>query len=173
MKTLQELATDARRINAANGWGLQFEINHLPGYIALIHSEITEAWQEETPYKIARELGDVVIRALDLGELIQPGSFADLNPQRLHFLAMRRPSAHLNVSLMELHSLTSQVLESFRKVEEPEEMQAAVLSGLGAVVAYAWQLMEFQRQDEQPAEIVGGILLVNSQRAYRHGGRRT
>ncbi|UQN05492.1 hypothetical protein [Deinococcus sp. QL22] len=172
MKTLQELATETRRVNGANGWGLTWKIDDLPRNVALIHSEITEAWQERVPHKIARELGDVVIRALDLGELIRAGSFVDLEPERLRFALVSPPSAHRNISLMELHTLTSQVLESFRKVKEPEAMEAAVLSGLMAVVSYAWQLMVLESQ-EDPADTIDSILFVNSRRAYRHGGRRT
>ncbi|MVN86840.1 hypothetical protein GO986_08695 [Deinococcus sp. HMF7620] len=46
-KTIQELASDARTVNLLNGWGLHFHISEIPNYLALVHSEITEAWEAE------------------------------------------------------------------------------------------------------------------------------
>ena len=174
MKTVQELATDTRRINAANGWGLTWKMDDLPGNIALIHSEITEAWQESHPEKMARELGDVIVRALDLSELIQPGELTRFDPAGLQFVPSMHPAGKpLSWSLMQLHTLTSEVLESFRKVKDPAVMKGAVLDGLATVIAFTWQLMLLTYSGAHPAEVVEGILHANAQREYRHGGRRT
>ncbi|MFD1732668.1 hypothetical protein ACFSC4_31580 [Deinococcus malanensis] len=73
VRTVQELATDTRAINLVNGWGTTFTMADLPGYLALLHSEVTEAFQATPHDETACELGDVIVRALDLCELIQPG----------------------------------------------------------------------------------------------------
>lgn len=166
-KTLQELATEARRINAANGWGGDFQIDHLPRYLALIHSEITEAWQETEAEGQVRELGDVVVRALDLGELIQPGLFEDLNPEGTDLAD--HPWAE---RLMVLHTLVSETLERYRKAPDPVGMQVDVLDCLGGVILYTLQLMHALDPAVRPVEIIASILAANAERSYRHGGRR-
>ncbi|OOV11340.1 hypothetical protein [Deinococcus sp. LM3] len=85
--TIHALATRTRQINASNDWGSDFTLAQIPQFLALIHSEITEAHHERDRAKRARELGDVIIRCLDLCELIQPG----LIGSRLTTLEHRRP----------------------------------------------------------------------------------
>jgi hypothetical protein len=95
--------------------------------------------------------------------LIQLGELARFDPA----------GKPLSWSLMRLHTLTSEVLESFRKIKDPSVMKGAVLDGLATVVAFAWQLMLLTYSGVHPTEVVEGILQPNAQRKYRHGGRRT
>lgn len=171
---LNELATEARTINATNGWGLEFNPDanrdELPGYLALIHSEITEARDAETPREAARELGDVIVRALDLGHLIQAGHWAECDPEfcRIGVRDLRRES--WLETLMELHSLTSQALECYRK---ESDWRPAVLNRLHVLVSTTWDAMRRYHAGQEPEQVVREILAANRQRAYRHGGRRT
>ncbi|UQN09283.1 hypothetical protein [Deinococcus sp. QL22] len=57
MPTVQQLATEARAGNAANGWGTTFRFADVPNYLALIHSEVTEAVTADTTSQTIRELG--------------------------------------------------------------------------------------------------------------------
>lgn len=170
---LQALATEAREINAANGWGTAFSPDtnsqEIPGYLALIHSEITEAWTAARPEDAARELGDVIIRALDLGELIRAGVWQDCAVE------MAFPSKDLrettwNTDLLYLHTLTSQALEIYRKQDVYE---GHVLRYLHLIVSHTWVAIERHLPGTDPAAILREILEANRKRAYRHGGRRT
>ncbi|MCD0155855.1 hypothetical protein [Deinococcus sp. 6GRE01] len=174
MTLLPELATEARRINAANGWGTDFDPDkkrdEVPSYLALIHSEITEAWTAKFPRDASRELGDVIIRALDLGELLQPGYWQDCH-QEFCEIGQRDYRRETWVgSLMGLHVLTSEALEIYRK-ETP--YRPGLLQRLHVLVSESWRLMERYPTDLPPERIIRDILRVNSQRGYRHGGRRT
>lgn len=172
MSLLQELATEIRAVNAANGWGLTFNPtdnrDELPGYIALIHSEITEAWTAERDSDAVRELGDVVVRCLDLGELMQPGYWAECSHEFTHAFDTRE-GAWAN-DLMELHSWASQALEQYRKVDDYRPL---VLHTLHLLTAHTWRLMERYGAGQQPEQVIREIIAKNRTRGYRHGGRRT
>lgn len=177
MLFLNALAAEARAVNALNGWGEDFDPETcaaLPGYLALIHSEITEAWTAENTDAMVRELGDVIVRALDLSELIKPGIFAEP-------LDLPEPNSAPGVSfdtftvpheLLRLHMITSEALERYRK--EPD-FRADVLDELRQLIKYAWLLMEISPTvcAVDPAQVIGEILTANRARGYRHGGRRT
>lgn len=171
---LNDLATEARTINATNGWGLDFNPDanrdELPSYLALIHSEITEAWTADTPQEAVRELGDVIVRALDLGQLIQPGYWAECDAEyrRIRLRDLRNES--WIDTLMHLHTGTSETLERYRK--EPE-WRPAVLSSLYALVCTTWDAMRRYHMGKEPEQVIREILAANRQRTYRHGGRRT
>lgn len=171
---LNDLATEAREINAANGWGLDFDPDtnrdELPGYLALIHSEITEAWTAKAPRDANRELGDVIVRALDLGQLLQPGYWQDCHHE---FCEIGRRDYRSEIwanALLDLHVLTSEALEIYRK-ETP--YRPGLLQRLHVLVSESWRLMERYPTDLSPERIVREILAANRQRGYRHGGRRT
>lgn len=171
---LNELATEARTINAANGWGLDFNPDtnrdEVPGYLALIHSEITEAWTAKTPREAVRELGDVIVRALDLGQLIQPGYWAGCDAEYCWIGDRDLRAEGYPETMLRLHTLTSEALEHYRK---DEEWRPALLNRLHVLVSHAWDAMHRYSPRRAPLEVIHEILAANRQRAYRHGGRRT
>lgn len=173
MTHLHELAREAHEINTANGWGLNFNPaendQEIPGYLALIHSEITEAWTAARPQEARRELGDVIVRALDLGELIRPGAWEGLSS------ALALPPGDLRGrswagDLLQLHTLTSEALEMYRK---EASYQDGVLNRLHVIVVSAWEALEQYFPDSSAEWVVRDILAANRDRAWRHGGRRT
>ncbi|MVN88583.1 hypothetical protein GO986_17750 [Deinococcus sp. HMF7620] len=171
-------AEEARRINAANGWGLGFELSHIPRYLALIHSEITEAACEAEPAKINHELGDVIVRALDLAHLTDPQAtrlwFADpLNQSAVGTWGRNHPQ-HLwpTGALLYLHTITSRALEAYRKTEDDGRLRHNVVTELKTLVAYVVACMRVVQVDADPEAIVGKILAANATRGHRHGGRR-
>jgi len=171
-RTIADLAADIRATNKANGWGEDYEPRMLPGYLALIHSEISEAYEETQPERRAAELGDVIIRALDLGELIQPCGVAgqlanEYGMTLLNDLPTYQPPTWRD-ALLRLHAVTTAALQAYRKVTpwEPE-----VINYLGDLVALSACTIVEQR-GANPQEIVEGLIAKNKQRGYRHGGRR-
>ena len=71
---LQELAEEIREINRANGWCVYQakewrETYKIPGILALIHSEVSEAlegFRADDRENFLEELADIQIRLLDL-----------------------------------------------------------------------------------------------------------
>lgn len=172
--SLQELASEARAINAANGWGTDFDPDGnrdtLPGFLALIHSEITEAWTAERPQEALRELGDVIVRCLDLGELLLPGRWAQCHPETLNIGTPDLRDHTWDRDLMGLHHLTSNALEDYRKVPD---YKATVHDGLHLILSAAWVIVKRYGVTTDPEQVVREILAKNRLRGYRHGGRRT
>lgn len=171
---LSDLATEARQINAANGWGLNFDPDtnrhQLPASLALVSSEITEAWTAATPQEANRELGDVIVRALDLGHLIQPGAWVGHSHE---FCVIGTPDLRADswaTSLLQLHMQTSVALEHFRK--DGDAWRPGVLRRLHVLVATTWQTMTRYAPGQSPELIIREILATNRTRSYRHGGRR-
>lgn len=174
--TVQELAARTRQINASNDWGTDFTLAQIPQFIALIHSEITEAHHERDRAKRARELGDVIVRCLDLCELIRSG----LIGSRLTTLEHHRPglltrvTVRLNRSGYEtrLHARTSAALETFRKAPA-DQMPGQVVVDLSRLIcAVNFVLLCEQPRGTTPTDLISGILDANSARGKRHGGRR-
>ena len=107
---LNALSSEIREINEANGWRegdrFQWEDPHkIPSYIALIHSEISEAWEAgeaEIGDAFAEELADVAIRILDMmegaGLRLDTSIGADAPPER----DGRPPSPHQQPALPDL-----------------------------------------------------------------------
>lgn len=164
--TLHDLARAARQVNAANGWGLTFAFDDVPNYVALIHSEIVEADRELQIGPRNRELGDVVVRAMDLAELLLPGELAARgwdpgNP----------PPTTLPRRLLELHGHATDVLEVYRK--EPGESQARerMVFHLQVLIGEAVDLIG--EYGGNPRQIIAEIIIKNAGRGHRHGGRRT
>ena len=70
---LNGLAKEVREINRANGWNVTTpsdweDIYKVPGILALIHSEVSEAleaFRHDDPENFAEELADILIRVLD------------------------------------------------------------------------------------------------------------
>lgn len=174
--TIHELATRTRQINASNDWGTDFTLPQIPQFLALIHSEITEAHHERDRAKRARELGDVIVRCLDLCELIRPGligsrltTLAHHGPGLLMRWATRR---HRSVYESSLHARTSAALETFRKAPA-DQMPGEVVVDLSRLICAAnFVLLCEQPRGTTPTALISGILDANSARGKRHGGRR-
>lgn len=189
----QALTTEIRTINAANGWGLDFTFDAVPGYLALIHSEITEAWTELFIDDCLGELADVVVRCLDLAELLGPGTIgaaiAAVMAGGWSGLSGRETQS---VQLIQLHRRTSELLEVYRKVEDEAGCRQQLRSGLAALVAETCAVAARQRLEQmatftteqwadpavlKPTQAIGAALQAtlekNRARAYRHGGLRT
>lgn len=70
---LDELAGEIREVNAANGWNILAEgewsdTYKIPGILALVHSEVSEAleaFRKDDKQNFLEEMADVVIRVLD------------------------------------------------------------------------------------------------------------
>lgn len=174
--TIHELATRTRQINASNDWGTDFTLPQIPQFLALIHSEITEAHHERDRAKRAHELGDVIVRALDLCELIRPG----LIGSRLTTLEHRRPGLLIRLIMRRrrsvyeagLHALTSAALETFRKAPA-DQMPVKLIDDLGRLLFVTNKvLLCEQPRGTTPTDLISGILDANSARGKRHGGRR-
>lgn len=174
--TIHQLATRTRQINASNDWGTDFTPAQIPQFLALIHSEITEAHHERDRAKRARELGDVMVRCLDLCELIRSG----LIGSRLTTLWHHRPNlltrvaVRLNRSGYEtrLHARASAALETFRKAPA-DQMPGQVVVDLSHLICLAnFVLLCEQPRGTTPTNLISEILDANSARGKRHGGRR-
>ncbi|MFC3833460.1 hypothetical protein [Deinococcus rufus] len=176
---LQSLALAIREVNAMNGWGLTFNPaandQEIPGYLALEHSEIVEAERAALPEDALHELGDVLVRALDFCELLDPGAL-------LRRWAQGDPAAPLNVvphdlrrfswdtALFGLHRCVAASLEIYRK--EPLYLEALIGMQL-ELIQETWALIITVFRGTDPVVVIQGICARNMQRGYRHGGRRT
>ena len=77
-EVIGDLARQTRQINHVNGWGHNFTPAALAAGVALIHSEVTEAFLELPGVQRAEEIIDVSIRCMDLIEQRGPGSTFEL-----------------------------------------------------------------------------------------------
>ncbi len=179
--TIQEQAQEAREINKSNGWGEDYAPETIPGYLGLLHSEVSEAFRAGSNAEFLTELGDVIVRALDLGELMAPGQVPALCrfgptlddlpasvPRQVHPGHLPRTTA-----LLHLHALVTDVLQDHRKVKPWGRAEAQMLAGLADVVWYTVVLMRATDRGCSPSAIVSAILAKNRTRGYRHGDLRT
>ena len=170
-ETLNAFAPVARAINAANGWAPEFSFHQTPIFTALIDSEINEAYEEWNVHRVREyvyELGDVIIRAADLIELLLPGALAhqDLSPSAgMHLLPVPE-----EVRLLQLYRWSALALQAYRKVPDIDGACEAIMFNLVEQIRFAhWMIV--CRQSE-PAAILTDLLQANRVRGKRHGGRR-
>lgn len=167
MKNINELAKEIRAVNKANGWKVFQPQDWLeneykfPAVIALIHSEITEAWEEletESWEAMVTELADVKIRILDtVGGLVK--DFTPYLDQSTLF------GSTFQDDLLGAHKDASEALESYRKNDK--ERALAYLAHLymrcnfiSEVFAYDWE------------QILLDKIEINRNRSHRHGNKR-
>ncbi len=95
---LSDLAVEIREVNRANGWNIMTpkgwdDVYRVPAILALIHSEVSEALEAfriNDRVNFAEELGDVVIRILDLAG----GLAIDMDEEVRAKLAKNRERSH-------------------------------------------------------------------------------
>ncbi|GGR62739.1 hypothetical protein GCM10008959_25980 [Deinococcus seoulensis] len=176
--TIQQLATRTRQVNARNDWGTDFTLAQVPQFIALIHSEITEAHLERDRDARARELGDVIVRCMDLCELINPGALqhaltrprlTSVRPALPARLVVRATRTHQDARL---HALASAALETYRKAPDAS-VQDDLIRDLARLLEETTHVMSCELPyPGVPTGVVRGILDANAGRGKRHGGRR-
>lgn len=175
---LQALATETREINASKGWGESFDPEGNPdslgSLLGLIHTEVTEALEEPKFDEALCEIGDVIVRSLDIIELIHPGWLAERGGKGFGLPSgftppprdPRYPTWERDV--VALHASISRAQEAFRKFQE---WRYAVLCHLLiSVIAPAWSIIA--NCGVNPESVVRRCLEKNRTRTYRHGGRR-
>lgn len=172
---LLTVPAEARRINAANGWGVDFTYAQVPTFLALIHSEVTETdLDRPNRMAMANELADVIIRAADLGELLMPGRlgahFSDATREDwaapVAYNGPVMPERLMPDNLLRLHSTVSAMLEDYRK--KGEAAPTLIVAALASLIAKAVSMT--RALGYCPADLVAAKLAVNAQRGHRHGG---
>lgn len=171
---IYELAAEARRINASKGFWPTFQLEDVPVLVALIHSEVSESWDEVALPKQQWELGDVIIRALD-GALLVDGAYLaqigqrELTTKTVDFVG--KWPALRDTAMNHLHSYVTAVLQHYRKTPDDELAKKQVVDDLLAVIEYATALL-LSLGEADPVSLVQRIFAANEQREFKHGGRR-
>lgn len=178
--TLQALATEIRAVNAANGWGEDWNLRIIGDYLHLVQTEVTEAYRA-THAERPEELADIVIRCLDICELIEAGLVGKLKPQET-LAQQSKPHMVSNshsfaVVYMQLHMALTDIHEVYRKQfrdeGQEEQLRVALVSGLLWVVALAVSITQLVDHTSDFESVLLAKLEKNRARGYRHGGLRT
>lgn len=167
MIDVDQLAKLVRSVNEANGWKVfyssEWQDNEykFPAIIALIHSEITEAWWELDARKwelFIEELADVKIRILDVagGMTHDFGQYFD---QSTLF------AATFQDDLLGAHKDATEALESFRKGDK--ERALAFLAHLYMRCNHVSESFAYDYH-----QIMLDKIEKNRKRSYRHGNKR-
>lgn len=162
------LAIEIREVNALNGWNLtkpeEWEDKYkFPAVVALIHSEISEAWEAESKGDRANyleECADVAIRILDC-----IGCWTDVDVNAMTEKAETNQPYHMN-TLGHLHAKSSRALEMFRGSGGRSRFVAELIE----VMVGAKRLCEFHGGDFH--EEIRRKLAKNRERGHRHGGKK-
>lgn len=166
------LSREIREVNEANGWreGDRYDWgdpHKIPSALALIHSEISEAWeakQSDLGELFAEELADVAIRIIDMME----GLGLETPIDRLDALPgtpIEGLESGLDGRINDLHFAVSQALEEFRQNKKP-----AFSFWIAAAFVDIATICVVCRIDLN-AEIKAKVA-KNRQRGYRHGNKR-
>lgn len=168
-RELHAFAPVIRTVNAFNGWGEDFTLDRLGVFLELVHTEITEAFLELQPHQTEPpefylELGDVVIRCLDVCELLAPGTVPAL-PETPY---VPRSSCRFGL-LLELHAEIDFAMEVYRKAPADALVPGVVthLTGAVALVRHIFNVTQLNLRD-----VVAYLVNNNAARGLQHGGRR-
>lgn len=162
------LAIEIREINTLNGWNVTKPEEWGDPYkfaavVALIHSEISEAWEAEFKGDRANymeECADVAIRILDC-----IGCWTDVDIVDLVDAAETDQPYHMQ-TLGHLHAKSSRALEEFRKQLNRRYFTHQLIE----VMVGAKRLCEFHGGDFH--EEIRRKLAKNRERGHRHGGKK-
>jgi len=168
-----DLSKDIHEVNVSKGfWPENVKTRNVGEALALVHSEITEAWEaalaDDTDDKltqypgVAVEVADAIIRTLDLGgaydtDFDNENGFADI---------VIDPYGSITDDLMMLHRLTSMALEDHRKKDKKEDGESDFRYRLAAMLYNMVAVMDKYGFDE---EIIVEKLNYNRSRPYKHG----
>lgn len=167
---VNELSREIREINETNGWRttkpFEWEDTYkVPAILALIHSEISEAWeaaQDELGPAFSEELADVAIRILDMAE----GLGIEIGgPFPVELADLEHWDRTLDDDLNRTHFVVSKALEFFR---------ADNIAGFTGCVSLALECVAdicVACGVDLAAEIKAK-LAKNRNRGYRHGNKR-
>lgn len=191
--SLQELQEEIHRVNLANGWFDPDKERIFPEEIALIHSEISEAFEayrdwgmedktgepkEEgglaKPEGVASELADVLVRILDAGtrssipgEVIQKmhdDEFENVDEELLEASIKGVKEIPFGSAITFLHRETSRIIE-----ETPMPEQGEIARGLSTLYTTLYLICEAYEFD-LIAEVERKVA-YNATRGYRHGNK--
>lgn len=167
---LRALAAEARRVNHVNNWARDFTFDHLPARLELIHTEISEAYRAPELTDQMNELGDVIIRTLDLIKLLEdaghPVEWQDLREDAFSIWLGDWP--HL---LLRMHDRTDRAMEVYRKVADPDGAVQEVMAELFTLVNLAWAGLLYTGVTA-PMALLTDLVRQNATRGLTHGGRR-
>lgn len=167
---LANLPREIREINEANGWreGDPFDWSDrhkIPSALALIHSEISEAWEGswgDDFDNFSEELADVLIRIVDMLEGLGLEAWGVIWGECDYKAAAGDDDTE---NMMIAHSRVSDALEAFRK---DDKTAFSVAIGRAAI-----SVIELCRDAEIGlSAAVRAKLAKNRERGYRHGGKR-
>lgn len=179
-QTLQELACEIRVVNAANGWGKNWKLRDLGEFLHLVQTEVTEAYRA-VPHDRPEEFADIIIRCLDICELIGTGLVGQLAPHGLNDAELMSAEVHVIAEIpsrayMQLHTALTDAHEIYRKQYRSKSqihlLRIALVSQLLVVIGVTVAFNRvFGGPDLEP--VLLAKLEKNRTRGYRHGGLRS
>lgn len=168
-----DLSKDIHDVNVSKGfWPDDVMTRNVGEALALIHSEITEAWDAAmadaaddklTQYPgVAVEVADAIIRTLDLG-----GAYGvDFDSYEVYVDNKIAPYSSITDDMMVLNKLTSMALEYHRKKSIDGDGESMFKSQLAIMLFNMVSVMDKYGFDE---EVIVDKLNFNRSRPYKHG----
>lgn len=174
MISVDTFARLARQINKRNGWNSlqagEWETQpcKVPALLALIHSEITEAYVElrYAEYDLALvEFADVLIRVLDtVGGLTE--RFATYVRGAHGQIGVTQPARCSRTALLDMHRDVTNALEAYRRNDSQD-----FIVNLARLYVRV-DLFITKELDGDTQRLIWKKLAKNAARGYRHGGKR-
>ena len=179
--TLAQVAAEIHAVNTKNGFF--WTRDQFPTIVALIHSEIDEAFDEieekKSGWKLrfAEEIADAAIRVIDCGTQcdfsvaklipnIGMDAWADHIERRILTAGNDANYIYVLVDLCKMHSFTSKALECHRKPDDAWESNITYY--LLSVLKIAF------RMDSREIPIIDQLIAkneTNALRGFKHGGK--